>query len=41
MIALPVAHVAGLPVEELLSLAPGLAGILLATLRQRVHRASR
>ena len=37
--SLPVAHVAGVPVEELLSLAPAAAGIVLAALRERVQRA--
>ena len=36
---LPVAHIAGVPVEELLSLAPAAAGVLLAAIRGRVQRA--
>ena len=35
---LPVAHIAGVPVEELFSLAPAAAGALLAALRVRVQR---
>ena len=35
----PVAHVAGFPVEELLSLAPAAAGVVLAALRGRLQRA--
>lgn len=34
---LPIAHVAGIPVEELLALAPA-AGAFLAALRERVRR---
>ena len=38
MPAPPIAHVAGVPIEELLSLAPA-AGVFLVALRERVHRA--
>jgi hypothetical protein len=35
---MPLAHVAGVPVEELLALAPVAGAAFLAALRERVHR---